>query len=412
MTYPQTIYGYNEGIDSVRQLGGNSMDWTSHHMRRIPASGTLKIFELASRLESEGRKIYHFEVGQPDFPTPPNIVEAAVEALHGGLTRYVSARGINPILDAIRDMYASRNIGVSGRKNVIVTPGAKMALFMGFLSTIDVGDDVMLLTPAWPSYRVMIEHAGGKPVDVVTDSKYTVNEESIKEKISDKTTCIVINSPNNPTGGVLSRDDLKLIYDLACDHDFVIFSDEIYESLVYEGFEQVSMLEIDPAMERTLVINGFSKAYAMTGWRLGYAIGNPETISNMVRIQQNTTSCATSFVQYAGVEALKGDQSFIGEMRASYQERRNRITEIFCSIPDVTCVNPMGAFYVFPDFSAYGIPSEELAEKILQDTGVTCTPGKIFGDHFDYNLRFSYATSIDIIEEGLTHLVKYCQTLR
>jgi aspartate/methionine/tyrosine aminotransferase len=369
------------------------------------------MFELASRLEAEGKRIYHFEVGQPDFPTPENITNAAIGALKAGMTKYVSSRGIPPLLDAIADSYAERGIGVAGRKNVIVTPGAKMALFMGVLSTIDAGDDVLLLTPAWPSYQVMVRNAGGNPIEVPTDARYTFDVESLKENLTPNCRCLIINSPNNPTGGVLSREDLRAIYELACEENFVVFSDEIYESLIYDGAQQVSMLEIDPSMERTLVVNGFSKAYSMTGWRLGYAVGNSETIGNMVRIQQNTTSCATSFVQVAGVEALTGDQTCIELMRQAYKRRRNRMKEIFCSMDDITCVKPLGAFYVFPDFSTYGIGSEELAERILRETGVVCTPGRVFGADFDNHLRFTYATGIEEIEEGLAILDKYLKTL-
>ncbi len=381
-------------------------------MQRIPESGTLKMFELANKLEAEGRKVYHFEVGQPDFPTPSNITSAAIEALNRGFTKYVSARGIPPLLDAIEAMYHTRGISFSGGKNVVVTTGAKMALFMGILSMIDAGDDVLVLSPDWPTYRVMIGTAGGNPVPVPTDSKYTLNEEVLKSKITKKCTCLIINSPNNPTGGILSKRVLKTIFDLAADHNFVVISDEIYESLVYGGLTQTSMLEIDPAMEHTLVINGFSKTYSMTGWRLGYAIGNPDTIDNMVRIQQNTTSCATSFVQSAGVEALKGDQSSVANMRNVYEKRRDRIVQLFSEFGNVKCPKPDGAFYVFPDFSAYGVDSENLAEMILRDTGVVCTPGKEFGEDYDHHLRFSYATSMEVIEEGLALLRKYLTSLQ
>ena len=301
------------------------MDWTSHTMERIPESGTLKMFEMAKRLEAEGKKIYHFEVGQPDFPTPENVVNAGIEALQQGFTRYTPARGIPPLLDAIEESYKARGISFDGRKNVVVTPGAKMALFAGFMATIDTGDDVLLLAPAWPTYRVMIRALNAKPVDVHTNGNYTIDEEVLKNKISRTVSALVINTPNNPTGGVLSKENMKLIYDLAEDHDFVVFSDEIYETLVYDGFTQTSMLEIDPSMERTLVINGLSKSYAMTGWRLGYAIGNEETISNMARIQQNTTSCAASFTQYAGAKALTGDQSSIERMVAEYNDHNRHL---------------------------------------------------------------------------------------
>ncbi len=378
-------------------------------MDLIPPSGTLKIFDLASQLEREGKRIYHFEVGQPDFATPTNVVDAAIQALRRGETRYTPARGIPELLEAISEMYARRNLYVSANENVIVTPGAKMALFMGFLSTIDVNDDVLLVTPAWPTYHVMIRTAGGIPVEVPTDVYYTLDEEALKEAITRDCRCLVINSPNNPSGGVLSRDDLRLVHDLAVDYDFVVFSDEIYEMLVYDGFTQTSMLEIDPSLEHTLIINGFSKAYSMTGWRLGYAIGNPETINNMIRIQQNTTSCAASFVQWGGVEALTGNQDFINQMRAEYKRRRDLTTRLLCEMNGVSCVRPLGAFYVFPDFSQLGIPSKELAEMLLREVGVTAVPGVVFGREFDGHLRFSYATSPDVISEGLARMSAFLE---
>jgi aspartate/methionine/tyrosine aminotransferase len=381
-------------------------------MERIPESGTLKMYELASRLEAEGKTVYHFEVGQPDFPTPPNIVEAAIQALKDGETRYTSSRGIPTLLEAIQNHYSKRGMKISGQSEVIVTPGAKMALFQGFISTIDAGDDVLLLAPAWPTYRVMARIAGAKPRDVATKPGYELDEEALKANISKSVSAIVINSPNNPTGGLLTKEHMKLIFDLAMDHDFVVFSDEIYEALVYDGLKQASMLEVDPSMERTLVVSGFSKSYSMTGWRLGYAVGNPETIGNMVRIQQNTTSCASSFVQHAGVEALTGDQSDLESMRAAFEKRRNRTVQLFEEMPGVSCVSPKGAFYAFPDFSSYGLSCGTLAELILKKTGVTTVPGDTFGKAYNRHLRFSYATSLEIIEEGLGLLSQYLPSLK
>ncbi|MFW9849203.1 MAG: pyridoxal phosphate-dependent aminotransferase [Candidatus Thorarchaeota archaeon] len=387
------------------------MDWTSHHMERIPASGTLRLFEIASKMEREGKKVYHFEVGQPDFPTPQNIVEAAIKALKEGMTRYTSSRGVPELLDAIEYSYKKRNIDINGKTNVIVTPGGKMALFQGILATVDAGDDVLLLSPSWPTYKVMIRHAGGKPVDVPTSPGYVLDEEALKDAVRKEVSAIVINSPNNPTGGVLTKDQMKLIYDLATDNNFMVFSDEIYESLVYDGFSQTSILEVDPEMDRTLCISGFSKSYAMTGWRLGYAIGSRGIINNMVRIQQNTTSCATSFVQYAGVEAIMGDQSSIDMMRNAYQERRDLIQSLFCELSGVECLNPMGAFYVFPDFHEYGLSSKTLAELLLKKTGVSTAPGIVFGEHYDDHLRFSYAASPSDIEEGIHAMGEFLETL-
>jgi len=380
-------------------------------MERIPVSGTLKMFDMAKRLESKGKKIYHFEVGQPDFPTPENVVNAGIEALKQGLTRYTPARGIPPLLDAIEGSYKARGIDIDGSKNVIATPGAKMALFAGIMATIDAGDDVLLLAPAWPTYRVMIRAVNAKPVNVNTNGNYTIDEEVLKNKISRTVSALVINSPNNPTGGVLTQADMRLIYDLAEDHDFVVFSDEIYEHLVYDGFKQNSMLEVDSSLERTLVINGLSKSHAMTGWRLGYAIGNEETIDNIARIQQNTTSCAASFTQYAGAEALTGEQKSLARMVKDYQKRRDVITALLNEIPGIDCLNPKGAFYVFPNFSDLGLSSETLAELFLKKVGICATPGKVFGSKYDGYLRFSYAASLEDIQEGIAKLVEFLPSI-
>jgi aspartate/methionine/tyrosine aminotransferase len=257
----------------------------------------------------------------------------------------------------------------------------------------------------------MLRILGAKPVDVDTLPGFKIDEELLKCKISRTVSAMIVNTPNNPSGGVLSKEDLKLIHDLAEDHDFVIYSDEIYESLTYDGVYQTSMLELDPAMEHTCVINGFSKAYSMTGWRLGYAIGNEETINNMIRIQQNTTSCATSFVQAAGIEALVGEQHSIEEMRKEYQRRRDEITRLFNEIDVIDCVSPQGAFYVFPDFSKIGLTSNTLAELLLKKTGVTTAPGIIFGDSYDNYLRFSYATSIETLREGIGKMTEFLENL-
>ena len=381
-------------------------------MERIPASGTLKMFELAKKLEAKGRKIYHFEVGEPDFPSPANVVDAGIKALNEGYTKYVSSRGSPPLLDAIADYYDQRNVKIDSQKNIIVTPGAKMALFSGIIAAIDRGDEVLCLSPAWPTYRVMIRMVGAKPVDVPMSPNYQLDEEALKNAMTRTVSALIINSPSNPTGGVLTKECLKVIYDLACDNDFVVFSDEIYESLVYDGFRQTSMLDVDPDMKRSLIINGFSKSYAMTGWRLGYAIGNSQTIGNMIRIQQNTTSCAADFSQMAAVEALKGDQTSIEKMRLAYQKRRDIITQLFNDMDGVNCVSPKGAFYVFPDFSEYNLSSTTLAELLLKKIGVVGTPGVAFGNAYDAYLRFSYSASTSDIQEGITKLGEYLPTLK
>ena len=381
-------------------------------MERIPASGTLKMFELAKKLEARGRKIYHLEVGEPDFPTPANVVDAGIRALNEGHTKYVSSRGTPPLLDAIADYYNQRNIKIDSQENIIITPGAKMALFSGIMAAIDSGDEVLCLSPAWPTYRTMIRMVGAKPVDVSMSQDFQLDEEALKSAMTRTVTALIINSPSNPTGGVLKKESLEIIYDLACDNDFIVFSDEIYESLVYDGFRQASMLDVDPDMKRSLIINGFSKSYAMTGWRLGYAVGNSQTISNMIRIQQNTTSCAAGFSQIAAVEALRGDQTSIEKMRLAYQKRRDVITQLFCDMDGVSCTSPKGAFYVFPDFSEYNLSSTTLAELLLKKVGVVGTPGVAFGDAYDSYLRFSYSASMSDIQEGITKLSEYLPSLK
>ena len=369
------------------------------------------MFDLACQLAEEGRRIFHFEVGEPDFPTPSNIVEAGVKALHDGETKYTPSRGAPPLLDAIEQMYGKRRISIDGRKNVVVTPGAKMALYSAIVSTIDPGDEVLLLSPTWPTYRVMVRSVGAKPVDVPLNPDFTLNGEALKKAMTRTVTGLIVNSPSNPSGGVLTKEEMKVIYDLAKDNDFVIFSDEIYEAITYGDNHQSSALEIDPEMSHSLVINGFSNAYAMTGWRLGFAIGNAEVIGNMVRIQRNTTSCAASFVQMAGVEALTGDQSSIQTMVTEYKKRRDEITALLNQMEGVSCILPKGAFYVFPDFGDYGLSSTTLAELILKKTGVTTTPGEVFGDAFASHLRFSYAASMEEIQEGLFTLASYLPNL-
>jgi len=381
-------------------------------MERIPASGTLRMFELAKKLEANGRRIYHLEVGEPDFPTPTNVVEAGIKALNEGHTKYVSSRGVPQLLDAISDYYNQRSIKIDSQENVIVTPGAKMALFSGIMAAIDSGDEVLCLSPAWPTYRVMIRMVGARPVDVPMSPDFQLDEEALKSAMTRTVTALIINSPSNPTGGVLTKEHLKIIYDLACDHDFVVFSDEIYESLVYDGFRQASMLDVDPDMKRSLIINGFSKSYAMTGWRLGYAVGNSQTIGNMTRIQQNTTSCAADFSQWAAVEALRGDQASIEKMRDAYQKRRDVITQLFRDLDGISCMTPKGAFYVFPDFSEYNLSSTTLAELLLKKVGVVGTPGIAFGKAYDSYLRFSYSASMSDIQEGITKLSEYLPSLK
>ncbi len=384
------------------------MNWTGKWMGYIPESATLRMFELAKARESTGKRVYHFEVGQPDFPTPRNIVEAARNALELGHTGYTSARGIYELREAISETYLSHG-QVDPKTQIIVTPGAKFALFASILSSIDPLREVLILTPAWPSYLVMVRAARARPVVVPAGDDYHFDEEILKSRLTPKTQGIIINTPNNPTGGILTKEDMKSISDIAEDYNLHVFSDEIYDKLVYTPEPVTSMLDIDPNLEHTVIINGFSKSYSMTGWRLGYALSNPEVISNMVRIQQNTTTCATSFVQYAGIEALRGPQDSIKKMVSEYKRRLDVVYDIVRSIDGVRVTKPKGTFYIFPDFSELGIEDKTFAEELLRETGVCTTPGSAFGVAGQGHLRISFSVSLEELKVGLNVLKTYIE---
>ena len=384
------------------------MNWTGKWMGYIPESATLRMFELAKAREATGKHVYHFEVGQPDFTTPHNIIEAAQNALELGHTGYTSARGIFELREAISDVHLEHGF-VDPKSQIIVTPGAKFALFASILSSIDPLREVLILTPAWPSYKVMVRAARARPVVVPAGDDYHFDEEILKSRITPKTQGIIINTPNNPTGGILNKAAMKAISDIAEDYGLHVFSDEIYDKLVYTDEPIPSMLDIDPTLEHTVIINGFSKAYSMTGWRLGYALSNPEVISNMVRIQQNTTTCATSFVQYAGIEALRGPQESVKKMVKEYKHRLNVVYDIISSIDGVKVTKPKGTFYIFPNFSELGIEDKSFAENLLKETGVCTTPGSAFGDAGMGHLRISYSVSLSELTVGLNILKNYIE---
>ena len=273
----------------------------SERMKDIPPSGTLKMLAKSKELEQEGRKIIHLEVGQPDFDTPPHIKEAAISALKDGFTKYTSSQGIPQLLTAIAEDTNKDDVSITP-KNIIVTPGAKHAILLAMLATLNPGDEVLIPTPAWPTYFTSIKMAGGVDIQIPVDAYDKSIVEKLNNGITQKSKMILINSPSNPLGDVMDKEVLQEIYQLAVEHELLILSDEIYQKLVYNiGERAATVLAIDEECERTIVINGFSKAYSMTGWRLGYAVASSEIVKNMIRIQQNSTTCPTSFVQMAGV---------------------------------------------------------------------------------------------------------------
>ena len=386
------------------------MKLQSKLMDRVPTSATLGMAEIARRVEAQGKKLVHFELGEPDFTTAQNIIDAAHKMMEKGMTHYASSRGVPQLLKAIAKHEEDFGIHANPNKNIIVVPGSKFAIYALLSATIDPGDEVIVVSPAWPSYADIVTVVGGKPVKVALTESLRLDEESLKKAVSKRTRLLMLNSPNNPTGTVLDTKDLKLLRDLAVDNDFLVVSDEIYKMMVYDGARHTSIATLPDMAERTIIVDGFSKTYAMTGWRLGYAIGNEEIIDNMVKIQMNTTTCAVTFIQYAAVEALNGPQDSVQRMLEEYARRRKTALKLIREIPGMRCAEPRGAFYLFPDVSGYDKPDTEITKGLLEH-GVSLTPGTPFGPGGAGHVRVSYATAMDDITEGMKRMREYFESL-
>ncbi len=376
----------------------------ANRMAVIPPSDTIKMLEIAKNMEKEGKPIIHLEVGEPDFDTPSHIKAAALKALEEGFVKYTESKGIPELRRAIAIQIKEKSGCDVDVDEIIVTPGSKHAIFCAVLALLEPGDEVLIPSPTWPTYRVIVRFAGGVPRDVPLGQDYSLDEEALKESINNKTRMMIINSPNNPTGGAFEREEMKAIADLAVDHNLYIISDEIYDALTYDGFKQTSILSFEEARSLSVLIHGFSKTYAMTGWRVGYAVAPKEVVGAMSRIQQNTTTCAASFAQKAALEALRGPQDCVEEMRREYDKRRRILVKTLNEIEGVKCPTPKGAFYVFPDFSAYIEDSVSFAERLLKEKGVCVTPGKVFGLGGEGHVRISYAASLEHILEGVKRI--------
>lgn len=381
----------------------------AERMKVIPPSGTMGMKEKADKLTREGKKILHLELGEPDFDTPEHIKQAAYQAIGEGFTHYGPGRGILELRKAISEDLEKRGIEANPETEILVTPGTKHAIYCASLATLDPGDEVLVLSPAWPTFYVCIQAAEARPVEVPTQEGYSLNEEELKERITNRTKMILVNSPNNPTGGALNKKEVRTVADLAGDHGFLVLSDEIYDRLVYDDFKPVSTASLEGMGERTITVNGFSKTYAMTGWRLGYAAANKEIIEAMGRVQENTTTHPATFVQKAGVAALKGPQDCVDQMVKEYDRRRKNIIKELNDIRGIRCPTPKGAFYAFPDFSALKKPSEEIVEKLLEEEGVCTTAGSVFGAHGEGHIRFSYAASLNVILEAMEKLRNFVE---
>ena len=370
--------------------------------------GTETAFEVLARakaLEAQGKSIIHLEIGEPDFDTPRHIIEAAHKALDEGWTHYGPASGDINLKEAIVDeIKSSRNIDI-GVENVVVTPGAKPIMFFGILSCVEEGDEVIYPNPGFPIYESMINFIGAKPVPLTLreEKDFSFEIDELSDLINDKTRMIIINSPQNPTGGVLSLEDLEQIASLVAERDIIVMTDEVYSRMVYDG-EHHSILSLDGMKGKTILIEGFSKTYAMTGWRLGYGV-MPENVADMVsKFMVNSNSCTASFTQRAGIQALTGSQEDSENMIAEFKERKSVIVDGLNAIPGISCRTPKGAFYVFPNIKETGMTSEEAENKFLNDAGVACLKGTSFGANGEGYIRFSYANSKENIREALERI--------
>jgi len=370
--------------------------------------GTETAFEVLARakaLEAKGKHVVHLEIGEPDFDTPANIKQAALRALNEGYTHYTPAAGIAQVREAVAGYVSrTRNIPVDADE-VVVTPGGKPIMSFLMLAIIDEGDEVIYPNPCYPIYESMIHFTGGKPVPIPLKEEldFRLDVEELGKLVTPRTKLIVLNSPHNPTGGVLPKKDMEKIAEIIEGREIYVLSDEIYSRIIYDG-EHFSLASLPGMKEKVVILDGFSKTYAMTGWRLGYGVMNKDLASKITRLMVNFVSCSTAFVQMAGIEALNGPQDEAEKMVQEFRKRRDIIVKGLNEIPGVSCKLPAGAFYAFPNIKSFRRPAKEIADYLLNEAGVAALSGTAFGEYGEGYLRFSYANSIENIQEALKRM--------
>ena len=383
----------------------------THELRlatRMERLGTETAFEVlvkAKALEAQGRDIIHLEIGEPDFDTPSNIIEAGCDALRKGFTHYGPSAGMMELREVIAQYVSeTRRVNVTPDE-VVVVPGGKPIIFFSILALAEDGDEIIYPNPGFPIYESMINYVGAKavPIRLREELEFRLDVDELASLINDRTKLLILNSPQNPTGGVLTKDDIDAIARAIGDRNIMVLSDEIYSQLIFEG-EHHSIMSIDGMKERTILLDGFSKTYAMTGWRMGYGVMRADLATHISRLMTNSNSCTASFTQVAGIEALRGSQDVVDTMRAKFEKRRDVMVAGLNKIKGFSCRVPHGAFYVFPNITKTGWPSKKLADALLDDAGVAALSGTAFGDFGEGYLRFSVANSIENIEKALDRI--------
>ena len=376
-------------------------------MTRIGVESAFEVLVKARALEAKGKSVIHLEIGEPDFPTPANIVAAGQKALGEGWTKYGATQGLPELRQSIAS-YISRTRGIKvGPEHVCVVPGGKPIMYFVMIALLNDGDEVIYPNPGFPIYESMIKFQGGVPVPVplVEERGFSFDLDVLESKLSNKTKLVILNSPQNPTGGIIPAEDIKRLAAMLRDRDVMILSDEIYSRMCYDG-DPVSIASFDGMLDKTIILDGFSKTYSMTGWRLGYGVMPTWLAEGVVKLMVNSNSCTASFTQRAGIEALEGPQDAVDTMVAEFRRRRDAICQGLNQIPGIRCRVPAGAFYAFPNIKGTGMHSKELADLLLYEAGVACLDGNCFGAFGDGYLRFSYANSLENIREALSRIRK------
>lgn len=387
-----------------------------HIAARMAAIGTESAFEVSARaraLEAQGRSIIHLQIGEPDFDTPANVREAAKRALDDGATHYAPFAGIPALRDAIAADVAARKHVEADPSQVFVTVGGKGVMLYAILGLVDPGDEVLVPDPGYPIYESLTRFVGATPVGIPIrmERDFRLDVDELASLITPRTRLLFINSPANPTGGVLTRDDLERISTLAIEHDLWVVADEIYGRILYDGAEHVSIASLPGMAERTIILDGFSKTFAMTGWRLGYAVVPPSLIEMYGQLLINTISCAPTFAQVGAVEALVGPQDAVEAMVVEFKARRDLLVEGLNAIPGVRCATPVGAFYAFPSIGGTGLSGAEMADRLLHEAGVCVLAGTAFGHVGTDHIRISYANSRENLTEALGRIGRFVEGL-